>query len=81
MENRTLDESEVERTITDAELQSLLEDRVKVYNNLTAAQMKIQAYDAALKSVESVLGCQPQNVKALFRKGDILYIYRFIYIY
>ena len=45
---------------------------MKVYNNLAAAQMKTQAYDAALKSVESVLSCQPQNVKALFRKGSIV---------
>lgn len=65
--------SKVEDNITDAELQSLLEDRMKVYNNLAAAQMKTKAYDAALKSVESVLSCQPQNVKALFRKGKILH--------
>ncbi|OAD61952.1 Peptidyl-prolyl cis-trans isomerase FKBP8 [Eufriesea mexicana] len=72
-ESRTPYQNEVEDTITDAELQALLEDRMKVYNNLAAAQMKIQAYDAALKSVESVLSCQPQNVKALFRKGKILH--------
>ncbi|XP_076764044.1 peptidyl-prolyl cis-trans isomerase FKBP8 [Xylocopa sonorina] len=72
-ESRTPHQSDVEDTITDAELQALLEDRMKVYNNLAAAQMKMQAYDAALKSVESVLSCQPQNVKALFRKGKILH--------
>ncbi|KAF3429284.1 hypothetical protein E2986_10194 [Frieseomelitta varia] len=72
-ESRTSYQSEAEDTTTDAELQALLEDRVKVYNNLAAAQMKTQAYDAALKSVESVLSCQPQNVKALFRKGKILH--------
>ncbi|XP_043784436.1 peptidyl-prolyl cis-trans isomerase FKBP8-like isoform X1 [Apis laboriosa] len=71
-ESRTPYQSEAEDT-TDAELQALLEDRMKVYNNLAAAQMKTQAYDAALKSVESVLSCQPQNVKALFRKGKILH--------
>ncbi|XP_049785098.1 uncharacterized protein LOC126187838 [Schistocerca cancellata] len=54
------------------QLQELLEDRLKVFNNLAAAQMKIKAYDAALKSVDNVLRCQPQNVKALFRKGKIL---------
>lgn len=73
-ESRTPYQSEVEDT-TDAELQALLEDRMKVYNNLAAAQMKTQAYDAALKSVESVLSCQPQNVKALFRKGSITNIF------
>lgn len=36
------------------------------------AQMKVFAWDAALKSVESVLACKPENVKALFRKGKIL---------
>lgn len=63
-----------ESSATDTELQALLEDRIKVYNNLTAAQIKTQAYDAALKSVENVLTCQPQNVKALFRKGKILHL-------
>lgn len=57
---------------TNAELQELLEDRMKVYNNLALAQLKIAAYDAALKSVDHVLQCQPNNAKALFRKGKIL---------
>ncbi|XP_046744804.1 peptidyl-prolyl cis-trans isomerase FKBP8-like [Diprion similis] len=61
-----------EESISNADLQALLEDRMKVYNNLAAAQMKTEAYDAALKSVENVLRCQPKNVKALFRKGKIL---------
>ncbi|KAL2733579.1 peptidyl-prolyl cis-trans isomerase FKBP8 [Vespula maculifrons] len=65
---------ETEESITDTELQSLLEDRMKVFNNLTAAQIKTQAYDAALKSVENVLACQPLNIKALFRKGRILHL-------
>lgn len=57
---------------TNAELQELLEDRMKVYNNLALAQLKIAAYDAALKSVDHVLQCQPNNAKALFRRGKIL---------
>lgn len=57
---------------TNAQLQELLEDRIKVYNNLAQAQMKIQAYDTALKSIDTVLQCQPNNVKALYRKGKIL---------
>lgn len=57
---------------TNAELQELLEDRMKVYNNLALAQLKIAAYEAALKSVDHVLQCQPNNAKALFRKGKIL---------
>lgn len=53
------------------ELRSLLDDRIKAYNNMAAAQMKQGAYDAALTSVETVLNCQPNNVKALFRKGKV----------
>lgn len=61
-----------ESEISNSELQDLLEDRLVVYNNLAMAQIKICAYDAALKSVENVLRCQPNNSKALFRKGRIL---------
>lgn len=50
----------------------ILEDRLKVYNNLAAAQLKIGSLDAALMSVENVLRCQPDNVKALFRKAKVL---------
>jgi tetratricopeptide (TPR) repeat protein len=60
---------------TEQELHELLKDRLKVYNNLAAAQMKIKAYDAALQSVENVLRCQPNNVKAIFRKGKVLVFY------
>lgn len=62
----------VSKQPTNAELQELLEDRMKVYNNLALAQLKIAAYDAALKSVEHVLQCQPNNAKALFRKGKVV---------
>ncbi|XP_055387039.1 peptidyl-prolyl cis-trans isomerase FKBP8 [Condylostylus longicornis] len=58
--------------LSNSELQELLEDRLIVYNNLAMSQIKISAYDAALKSVETVLRCQPNNSKALFRKGKIL---------
>ncbi|XP_063699889.1 peptidyl-prolyl cis-trans isomerase FKBP8 [Culicoides brevitarsis] len=58
--------------LTNEQLQELLEDRIRVNNNLAMAQMKVEAWDAALKSVESVLSCKPDNVKALFRKGKIL---------
>lgn len=51
------------------ELQGMLEDSIKVHNNMAAAQLKSEAYDAALNSVENVLRYQPKNVKALFRKG------------
>jgi len=57
---------------TTSQLQELLEDRIRVYNNLAMAQMKIEVWDAALKSIENVLACKPENVKGLFRKGKIL---------
>lgn len=53
------------------DLRTLLDDRIKAYNNMAAAQMKQGAYDAALTSVDTVLNCQPDNVKALFRKGKV----------
>lgn len=65
-------------TPTNTQLQDLLEDRVRVYNNLAMAQMKISAYDAALKSVDTVLRCQPNNVKALFRKGKVSFFFQYI---
>lgn len=58
--------------LSSAEIQELLEQRMVVQNNLAAAQMKIDALEAAMKSVETVLLCQPNNVKALYRKGKIL---------
>ncbi|XP_059620018.1 peptidyl-prolyl cis-trans isomerase FKBP8 [Phlebotomus argentipes] len=59
-------------SFTTQQLQELLELRIFVFNNLAAAQTKIQAYDTALKSIENVLRVQPDNVKALYRKGKIL---------
>ena len=53
------------------ELKQLMEERLKTYNNMAAAQLKLQAYEAALTSVESVLKSQPNNSKALFRKGKV----------
>ncbi|XP_053205220.1 uncharacterized protein LOC128389626 isoform X2 [Panonychus citri] len=42
------------------------------YNNLAQAHMKMDAYDAALDSVNASLAIDEKNVKALFRKGKIL---------
>lgn len=58
--------------ISPEDLQEILEDRIKTHNNLAIAQMKVSAWEAALKSVDTVLACKPDNVKALFRKGMIL---------
>ncbi|KAL3216796.1 hypothetical protein MRX96_032807 [Rhipicephalus microplus] len=67
-----LDDMGLNLSESPADLQLLLDTRLKVYNNLTATQMKMKAYDAALKSVDFVLKVQPNNVKALYRKGKIL---------
>lgn len=60
-----------ETEMTDAALQQLLEDRINVSNNMAAAQLKLELYDAALQSLQTVLRCQPENVKALFRKAKV----------
>ncbi|XP_031556635.1 peptidyl-prolyl cis-trans isomerase FKBP8-like [Actinia tenebrosa] len=46
--------------------------KVKCWNNLAAAQLKVKAYTAALTSCTNVLNINPDNVKALFRKGKVL---------
>ncbi|XP_018319727.1 peptidyl-prolyl cis-trans isomerase FKBP8 isoform X2 [Agrilus planipennis] len=61
-----------EKQVTDAELQKLLEDRINVCNNMAAAQIKLELFDAALQSLQTVLRCQPENVKALYRKAKVL---------
>lgn len=53
------------------ELRELFDDRIKTLNNMAQAQLKLQAYEPALNSVDAVLKCQPKNVKALFRKGKV----------
>ncbi|KAL3285718.1 hypothetical protein HHI36_000247 [Cryptolaemus montrouzieri] len=65
-----LPKSEAE-DITDSALQDLLEDRISVYNNLAAAQIKLESYDAALTSLKTVLQCQPNNIKALYRQAKV----------
>ncbi|KAJ2948286.1 hypothetical protein O0L34_g7520 [Tuta absoluta] len=57
---------------TSDNLQALLEERLRVHNNMAAAQLKAGAYDAALQAVNRVLSCQPTNAKALYRKARIL---------
>ncbi|CAH2042527.1 unnamed protein product, partial [Iphiclides podalirius] len=61
-----------EMASTSDALQELLEERLRVHNNMAAAQLKAGAYDAALQAVTRVLTCQPKNAKALYRKSRIL---------
>ncbi|XP_066540301.1 FKBP prolyl isomerase 16 [Hoplias malabaricus] len=46
--------------------------RVKCLNNLAAAQLKLEQYSEALHTSLDVLFLDPNNVKALFRKGKLL---------
>lgn len=54
---------------TPEKLQTLADCRLKCSNNMAACQLKVEAYDAAIKSCLCVLDLQPDNVKALFRIG------------
>lgn len=56
---------------TKTESDKLIDERINVYNNLSVAQLKMNSPDDALHSVEIVLKLQPNNVKALFRKGKV----------
>uniref|UniRef100_A0A8C9WAR2 peptidylprolyl isomerase n=1 Tax=Scleropages formosus TaxID=113540 RepID=A0A8C9WAR2_SCLFO len=58
--------------ITPQEEKEILDMKVKCLNNMAAAQLKLDHYDAALRSCVSVLAHQPDNIKALFRKGKVL---------
>ncbi|XP_050402577.1 peptidyl-prolyl cis-trans isomerase FKBP8 [Patella vulgata] len=50
-------------------LQEILDSKIKCCNNLAACQLKVEAYDAVIRSCQMVLISQPDNVKALFRLG------------
>ncbi|KAK7889669.1 hypothetical protein WMY93_025229 [Mugilogobius chulae] len=58
--------------ITTEEEKELVDVKVKCLNNMAAAQLKLDHYDAALKSCISALTHYPDNVKALFRMGKVL---------
>lgn len=45
--------------------------KVKCLNNMAASQLKLDHYDAALKSCMAALAHQPDNIKALFRMGKV----------
>ncbi|TSM20260.1 Peptidyl-prolyl cis-trans isomerase FKBP8 [Bagarius yarrelli] len=58
--------------ISSQEEEELLEVKLKCLNNMAAAQLKLDHYEAAIRSCVSVLAYQPDNVKALFRQGKVL---------
>ncbi|XP_035269178.1 peptidyl-prolyl cis-trans isomerase FKBP8 [Anguilla anguilla] len=58
--------------LTPQEEEELLDVKVKCLNNMAAAQLKLDRPEAALRSCVAVLAHQPDNIKALFRKGKVL---------
>ncbi|KAJ8371575.1 hypothetical protein AAFF_G00307230 [Aldrovandia affinis] len=65
-------ESSSKVDISAQEEAELLDVKVKCLNNMAATQLKLDHLEAALRSCVSVLAHQPDNVKALFRKGKVL---------
>ncbi|KAJ8419052.1 hypothetical protein AAFF_G00005510 [Aldrovandia affinis] len=58
--------------ISPREEEELLDVKMKCLNNMAAAQLKLDHHEAALRSCIAVLAHQPDNIKALFRKGKVL---------
>ncbi|CAJ1060331.1 peptidyl-prolyl cis-trans isomerase FKBP8 [Xyrichtys novacula] len=65
-------ESSSKVDISPEEENELMDVKVKCLNNMAASQLKLNHYDAALKSCVSALAHQPDNIKALFRMGKVL---------
>ncbi|CAB1331479.1 unnamed protein product [Coregonus sp. 'balchen'] len=65
-------ESSSKVDISPEEEEELMDVKMKCLNNMAAAQLKLDHYEAALRSCVSVLAHQPDNIKALFRKGKVL---------
>lgn len=65
-------ESSSKVDISPEEENELMDVKVKCLNNMAASQLKLDHYDAALKSCVSALAHQPDNIKALFRMGKVL---------
>ncbi len=57
--------------ISPEEENELMDVKVKCLNNMAASQLKLDHYDAALKSCVLALAHQPDNIKALFRMGKV----------
>lgn len=57
--------------ISPEEENELMDVKVKCLNNMAASQLKLDHYEAALKSCILALAHQPDNIKALFRMGKV----------
>ncbi|KPM07359.1 FK506-binding protein-like protein 1 [Sarcoptes scabiei] len=67
-----IDQLEPETTKRIEQIEDLIEKRAQTYNNLAAAQMKLNAIDSALRSINDSLLLRPNNTKALFRHSKLL---------
>ncbi|KAH8850046.1 Peptidyl-prolyl cis-trans isomerase FKBP8 [Schistosoma japonicum] len=65
-------QSSGEKSDVDCPTELINDAKLKLENNLAAAQLKVEAFDAAIMSCDTVLQSDPQNIKALFRKGKAL---------
>lgn len=52
--------------------EEVMQLKVKCWNNIGASHLKLGEYVAAKNACDSVLQVEPDNVKALFRKGKVL---------
>lgn len=43
-----------------------------LYSNLSLCQLKLQAFDACLRSIDSALQIEPDHVKSLLRRANVL---------
>jgi hypothetical protein len=56
-------EAPIDRFSLKPELQELLQDRLKTFNNLAQAQMKLESWEAALASLKNVLKVEVSSIK------------------
>ncbi|XP_022181773.1 peptidyl-prolyl cis-trans isomerase FKBP8 [Myzus persicae] len=57
---------------SDSEQKDILSERVKTLNNMAAVHMSMNSLDLALSTLDSVLAVEPNNEKAIMRKGKVL---------
>ncbi|XP_061636610.1 peptidyl-prolyl cis-trans isomerase FKBP8 [Phyllopteryx taeniolatus] len=65
-------ESSSKVDINPEEENELIDVKVKCLNNMAAAQLKLDHYEAAFKSCFAALAHHPNNIKALFRMGKVM---------
>lgn len=55
-----------------SEQNDILSERIKTLNNMAAVHMSMDSLDLALSTLDSVLTVEPNNEKAIMRKGKVL---------